>query len=90
VQRSSTLIAPWAPLVELALGPLYSEAALAAGITTEKADLIFAATPYSIMGAAQVPIYEEIKKREAELYTRLTAAGFMLDFGADGSGLFMK
>ena len=90
VQRSSTHIAPSASLMELALGGLYSEAALKAGVTTDKADLIFASVPYKIMAPMQVPIYDEMKKRDADLYARLEKAGFMLDFGADGSGLFMK
>ena len=34
--------------MELALGGLYSEAAVKAGITTDKADLIFASVPYQI------------------------------------------
>ena len=32
--------------MELGFGPLYSEAAVAAGITTEKADMLFASTPF--------------------------------------------
>jgi putative flavoprotein involved in K+ transport len=35
-------------------------------------------------------VYEEMRKRDADLYARLEKAGFMLDFGDDGSGLFMK
>jgi putative flavoprotein involved in K+ transport len=31
-----------------------------------------------------------MKKRDADLYARLEEAGFLLDFGSDGSGLFMK
>src|SRR5207245_8912744 len=30
------------------------------------------------------------KKRDAGFYARLKEAGFMLDFGDDGSGLFLK
>src|SRR5207237_4823491 len=90
IQRSSTHIAPSESLMELALGGLYSEAAVKAGVTTDKADLIFASIPYKIMAPMQVPIYEEMKKRHADLYARLEKAGFMLDFGPDGSGLFMK
>ena len=90
IQRSSTHIAPSNSLMELALGGLYSEAALKAGVTTDKADLIFASVPYKIMAPMQVPIYDEMKKRDADLYARLEKAGFMLDFGPDGSGLFMK
>ena len=90
VQRSSTHIAPSAALMELALGGLYSEQALKAGVNHHKGDLIFASLPYKIMAALQVPVYDEMKRREADLYGRLEKAGFMLDFGVDGSGLFMK
>ena len=90
IQRSATLVAPSDSLMELALGGLYSEAAVKAGVTTDIADLIFASIPYKIMAPMQVPVYDEMKKRDADLYTRLEAAGFMLDFGPDGSGLTMK
>ena len=90
VQRSSTHIAKSDTLMELALGGLYSESALAAGVTTDKADMIFASLPYRIMHEFQIPVYDEMKKRDADLYGRLEKAGFMLDFGDDGSGLFMK
>ncbi len=90
IQRSSTHIAPSASLMELALGGLYSEQAIKNGIDHHKADLIFASVPFKIMHTFQIPVYEEMKKRDADLYTRLEKAGFMLDFGADGSGLFMK
>jgi putative flavoprotein involved in K+ transport len=90
IQRSSTHIAPSDSLMELALGGLYSEQAVANGVTTDKADLIFASIPYKIMAPMQVPVYEEMKKRDADLYARLEKAGFLLDFGVDGSGLFMK
>ena len=59
-------------------------------LTTDKADLIFASIPYKIMAPMQVPVYDEMKRRDADLYARLEKAGFMLDFGTDGSGLFMK
>ncbi|MDM0052714.1 NAD(P)/FAD-dependent oxidoreductase [Variovorax sp. J22R115] len=90
IQRSSTHIAPSDSLMELALGGLYSESAVKAGVTTDRADLIFASVPYKIMAPMQVPVYDEMKKRDADLYERLEKAGFLLDFGVDGSGLFMK
>ncbi len=90
VQRSSTHIAKSDTLMELALGDLYSEKAVANGIDHHKADLIFASVPYKIMHAFQIPVYEEMAKRDKELYDALEKAGFMLDFGEDGSGLFMK
>ncbi|MDM0115888.1 NAD(P)/FAD-dependent oxidoreductase [Variovorax sp. J22R133] len=90
IQRSSTHIAPSDSLMELALGGLYSEQAVKNGIDHHKADLIFASVPYKIMHALQIPVYDEMKRRDADLYSRLEKAGFMLDFGVDGSGLFMK
>jgi putative flavoprotein involved in K+ transport len=90
VQRSSTHVARSDSLMEIALGALYSEEAVAAGVTTEKADMIFASLPYRILPALQVPVYAQIRERDADLYDRLEAAGFELDFGDDDSGLFMK
>jgi putative flavoprotein involved in K+ transport len=90
VQRSSTHIVRSDSLMDLALGDLYSERALANGLTTWKADMIFASLPYRIMHEFQIPIYNAIRERDAEYYARLEKAGFDLDFGEDGSGLFMK
>ncbi|MDQ7251082.1 flavin-containing monooxygenase [Dongia sedimenti] len=90
VQRSSTHIARSDSLMDLGMGALYSEAAVANGITTDKADLIFASIPYGLLAGFQKPIYQEMAKRDADFYGRLEKAGFMLDWGEDGSGLFMK
>jgi putative flavoprotein involved in K+ transport len=76
--------------MELGLGALYSEQAVRSGMTTEKADLIFASIPYAILHTFQKPIYDEIRVRDAEFYKGLERAGFRLDWGADDSGLFMK
>ena len=90
VQRSSTHVVRSDTLMDIALGALYSEDAVAAGMTTEKADMTFASLPYRILGGLQVPVYEQIRERDADFYARLEAAGFQHDWGEDGSGLFMK
>ena len=90
VQRSTTHIVRSEPLMEHGLGALYSEEAVAGGMTTAKADLIFASLPYRIMHTFQKPIYDKIREIDADFYAALEKAGFRLDFGADGSGLFMK
>ncbi|MBO4222557.1 NAD(P)/FAD-dependent oxidoreductase [Bradyrhizobium neotropicale] len=90
LQRSSTHIVKSDSLMEIGLGDLYSERAVASGMTTRKADLIFASLPYRIMHEFQIPIYNAIRKKDAAFYKRLEKAGFMLDFGDDESGLFMK
>ncbi|GAB0118630.1 FAD-dependent oxidoreductase [Acidisoma sp. 7E03] len=90
VQRSSTHVVKSETLSELATGLLYSEDALERGITTDRADRISASIPYKVMADYHRPIYAEIRKRDAAFYEQLEAAGFLLDFGADESGLFMK
>ena len=90
VQRSSTHIVRSDSLMEIGLGSLYSEQAVQSGMTTAKADLIFASLPYRILHEFQIPLYQQMKERDAEFYKGLEKAGFMLDWGDDNSGLFMK
>lgn len=90
VQRSSTLVARSESLMELAIGPLYSESALEKGITTEIADMTVASIPYKVMPERQRPIFAEIRERDKDFYARLEKAGFMLDFGEDDTGLHTK
>ena len=90
IQRSSTHIVRSDSLMEIGLGDLYSERAVRGGMTTAKADLIFASLPYKILHQFQIPVYEKIREVDAEFYEGLEKAGFQLDWGADGSGLFMK
>lgn len=90
VQRSSTHIVRSDSLMEIGLGALYSEDAVATGVTTEKADMIFASLPYRIMHEFQIPLYKQMRERDAGFYAGLEKAGFELDWGDDESGLFMK
>ena len=90
VQRSSTHIVRSDTLMEIGLGALYSHEAVESGVTTEKADTIFASLPYRIMHEFQIPLYDQMRERDADYYQRLEDAGFDLDWGEDGSGLFMK
>jgi len=90
VQRSSTHIVRSATLMDIGLSALYSEQAVAGGMTTEKADMTFASIPYRIMHVFQIPLYEQMHERDKDFYDRLEKAGFDHDWGEDGSGLFMK
>ncbi|MFD6066656.1 MULTISPECIES: flavin-containing monooxygenase [Amycolatopsis] len=90
VQRSSTHVVKSDSLMDLGLGDLYSERAVRSGITTDKADMIFASIPYRIMPRFQIPVYDAIRERDKDFYARLEAAGFQHDWGDDGSGLFLK
>ena len=90
LQRSPTHVSRSETLMDLGLGSLYSEDAIAGGTDHHKADMIFASVPYAIMHEGQVPIYARMAKRDADFYRRLEKAGFMHDWGDDNSGLFMK
>lgn len=90
LQRSSTHIVKSDSLMEEVLGPLYSEEAVRNGISHDKADLIFASLPYKVLPDFQRPAFDAIRKRDVVFYKRLEDAGFLLDFGADDSGLFLK
>ncbi len=88
VQRSSTHIVRSDTLMEIGLA-IFIPSGRLRGVTTRKADLIFASLPTEY---ARVPdsALREMRERDARFYADLEKAGFMLDWGADGSGLFMK
>ncbi len=90
VQRSSTHVVRSDTLMDIGLSALYSEQAVRSGMTTQKADMIFASIPYRIMHTFQKPLYDRMREKDAAFYERLEKAGFLLDWGDDGSGLFMK
>jgi putative flavoprotein involved in K+ transport len=90
VQRSSTHVSTSDSLFKFGTSTLYSEDALERGITTTKADLLGASVPYALLHRFSMPTVEAIRKQDADLYARLEKAGFLLDFGDDGSGLLMK
>ena len=90
LQRSSTLIAPVPALEKLAFAGSYSDQALQRGITPEQSDMTIASIPYRLLPRWQKPIYDAMRVEYADLYGRLEKAGFLLDFGADDSGVFMK
>jgi len=87
IQRSPTIVVRSDSLMELAIGQNYSEDALDRGITTEIADLTMASVPYRIAPQRSLPVYDQIRARDRDLYERLDKVGFQYHFGADGSGI---
>ena len=73
--------------MDLAWGPLYSEDAVARGISTQLADLTVASLPFRLLPEFQKPIYKAMRERDADLYEGLEKAGFLYTFGEDGSGI---
>ena len=86
IQRSSTHVARSDTLMELALGRLYSESAVKAGITTDIADLLFASIPYRIMPTFTFP---SIRKSPGEMPTSTSVShrqGFCWILGMTARG----
>uniref|UniRef100_A0A7S1RRB2 FAD/NAD(P)-binding domain-containing protein n=1 Tax=Alexandrium catenella TaxID=2925 RepID=A0A7S1RRB2_ALECA len=90
LQRSSTAITTVESMREVLLKDLYSEEALAKGITTEEADLTMASVPYKVLAEQHKVVCKAMQEYDADILQRLRGAGFLLDFGDDDSGVFMK
>jgi putative flavoprotein involved in K+ transport len=89
VQRHPTTVVKSETLMDLGF-EIYSEKALAAGITCDVADRIVAATPIALFAEQQKTVWARIREQDAEFYAALARAGFALDWGEDESGLMMK
>ncbi len=88
-QRRPSIVVRSETLMDLGF-EIYSEKAVAAGLTVEKADLLGASIPYAMFADKQKPLYETIRKRDAGFYDALGKAGFAYDFGEDETGLMMR
>lgn len=86
LQRSSTHVIRTEPFMSECVS-LYSEDSV---YSTESTDLLFASLPYKLLPRFQIPIYSRIAEKDADFYESLKRVGFLLDFGDDGSGLFLK
>ena len=85
LQRSPTLVVRADTLARNR--PLYSEEAVASGITTEIADLTTASMPYAALPTVAQPVMAQIRRADADFYARLEKAGFKLTFGEDNTGI---
>jgi putative flavoprotein involved in K+ transport len=89
VQRSPTIVVRLESVLEVFAGA-YSEAAVARGLSAEKADLLSAATPHRLLAAMQIWVSDRMRETDAAFYAALTKAGFLLHFGQDSSGLLAQ
>lgn len=90
IQRSSTHVIRSETMLEVMLKGAYSEEALAAGITTDIADLMVASMPLRVAPSVYAPLHQLVASRDADFYARLEAVGFLHDFGEDGTGMPLK
>jgi putative flavoprotein involved in K+ transport len=89
VQRSPSIVVRRDTMLEAFAGA-YSEAAVARGLTAEKADLLFAATPHRLLAAMQIEAVKQIQQKDSAFYEGLSKAGFLLHWGEDGSGILPR
>lgn len=87
LQRSPSIVIRSESLQKHVWGRLYSEEAVAGGLSTEKADLSAASWPHRIGAALARRATEAILKEDADLYEGLARAGFQVHMGEDGSGI---
>ena len=90
IQRSSTHIIRQSTMTDVLLKPAYSQEAVEAGLTTERADMIVASVPLRLSEISSRQVWAAIRVAEAPFYSRLEAAGFQLDFAEDGAGIAGK
>lgn len=90
IQRSSTHIVNSHEFIKHVTSPLFSEEAVESGIDTDTADLLFASWPYKLLPIGQKQAFDAVRAEDADFYKSLEDAGFLLDFGEDESGLFLK
>ena len=86
IQRNSTYVMSQMSGLKHLLGDLYMEN----GLPTEDADLFFSSVPYPVLKTFQQDLTRKIAEEDRDILSRLESAGFKLDYGFDGSGLFMK
>ncbi|MGN6771268.1 MAG: flavin-containing monooxygenase [Rhizobiaceae bacterium] len=89
IQRSPTTVVRSDTLMDLAF-ETYSERAVERGMSTEKADTLAASMPFALLPAGQKALYDRIRERDRDFYSKLGETGFLLDFGHDETGLMMK
>ncbi|GAW16513.1 hypothetical protein ANO14919_059420 [Xylariales sp. No.14919] len=86
VQRSSTHVVSSKAITEIALKGLYSED----GPPVDDADLLLHGLPTPVLKAIQIKVAERQAECDKDMLDGLDKAGFKVDRGPDGAGLFFK
>jgi putative flavoprotein involved in K+ transport len=86
VQRSSTYVMTSESGIKVLFAGTYEEG----GPPVDDADLIFASIPYPLLAVLHQQATATIADLDRKLLNGLEKAGFKLDYGDDGSGIFLK
>ena len=86
VQRSSTYVMSSENGIAVLFAGVYEEG----GPPVEDGDMMFSSLPFPLVGELHKQATKVVAELDGELLAGLEKAGFKVDFGDDGSGLFMK
>ena len=86
VQRSSTYVMSSENGIAVLFAGVYEEG----GPPVEDADMMFSSLPFPLVGELHKQATKVLAELDSELLAGLEKVGFKVDFGDDGSGLFMK
>ncbi|KAI9898104.1 hypothetical protein N3K66_006464 [Trichothecium roseum] len=86
VQRSTTHVVSSAAITDIGLAGVYEEG----GPPVDDADVLIHGMPAPVLKANQVAVVRRQAAHDRATLDGLRAAGFRLDSGPDGGGLFMK
>jgi putative flavoprotein involved in K+ transport len=86
VQRSSTYVMSSENGIAVLFAGVYEEG----GPPVEDADMMFSSLPFPLVGELHKGATKLLAEMDADLLAGLEKVGFKVDFGDDGTGLFMK
>lgn len=86
VQRSTTHVVSSKAITDIAFKGIYSED----GPPVDDADMLIHGLPTSVLKAVQVQVVEKQAESDKDILDGLARAGFQVDRGPDGAGLFFK
>jgi len=87
IQRSPSLVVSTEAVLERGLGPLYNEHPI---LHHEDADLVATSMPYKMLLERWSVVTNQMRDTDRVMHEGLAKAGYELDFGPDGTGLFAK
>ena len=87
IQRSPSMVVSTESVLTHGLGSLYYQDAR---LHHEDADLVATAVPYKLLIPRWKVINQRMKETDKEMLMNLTEAGFQLDDGPNGAGIFAK
>jgi len=90
LQRSAGLVVSEEAILEIGMKALYSEEAVARGVSHEDADLTTTTLPYRVQEERWREGTARMRALDAALHESLRKAGYQLDFGHDGTGVYGK